>query len=148
MSPLDWRLTLLELFVNTFLLVINIFTAVAMIALILVQHGKGADAGASFGGGGSATVFGAGGTANVLSKATAWLTVVFFASSLALVYINKKSTDPLKALEKQAQNQQVDVPQADPAALGPAPSDIPSAATTTDLPTPAPTAPTPSLPTN
>ncbi len=56
---------------HSFVLVVHIILAVLMIALILVQHGKGADAGASFGGGGAATVFGASGSGNFLTRVTA-----------------------------------------------------------------------------
>ena len=55
---------------QTFVLVVHIILAVLMIVLILVQHGKGADAGASFGGGGAATVFGASGSGNFLTRLT------------------------------------------------------------------------------
>lgn len=55
---------------HTFVLVVHIILAVLMIGLILVQHGKGADAGASFGGGGAATVFGASGSASFLTRLT------------------------------------------------------------------------------
>lgn len=63
---------------QTFVLVVHIILAVLMIVLILVQHGKGADAGASFGGGGAATVFGASGSGNFLTRLTAVLTALFF----------------------------------------------------------------------
>ncbi len=62
---------------HTFVLVVHIILAVLMIGLILVQHGKGADAGASFGGGGAATVFGASGSASFLTRLTAILTALF-----------------------------------------------------------------------
>lgn len=58
---------------QTFVLVVHIILAVLMIVLILVQHGKGADAGASFGGGGAATVFGASGSGNFMTRLTAIL---------------------------------------------------------------------------
>jgi len=77
---------------STFVLVIHILLAVMMIGLILVQHGKGADAGASFGGGGAATVFGAGGSANFLTHLTAILTALFFITSLSLAVLAKKHT--------------------------------------------------------
>ncbi len=76
----------------TFVLVIHIILAVLMIVLILVQHGKGADAGASFGGGGAATVFGASGSANFLTRVTAILTALFFITSLSLAVLAKKHT--------------------------------------------------------
>lgn len=71
---------------HTVLVVIQVLVAVSLIGLVLIQHGKGADAGAAFGSGSSGTVFGARGAANFLSRATAWLATVFFAISLALAY--------------------------------------------------------------
>ncbi|SEP82115.1 preprotein translocase subunit SecG [Ectothiorhodospira magna] len=69
------------------LLVIQVILAIGLIALILLQHGKGADAGAAFGSGASATVFGARGSANALSRATAITATAFFVNSLALAYL-------------------------------------------------------------
>lgn len=69
------------------LLVVQVVVAVALIALVLMQHGKGADAGAAFGSGASATVFGARGSANFLSRSTAILAVIFFVNSLSLAYL-------------------------------------------------------------
>ncbi|MGB4060366.1 MAG: preprotein translocase subunit SecG [Burkholderiaceae bacterium] len=70
----------------TVVLTLQIVSAIAMIGLILVQHGKGADAGAAFGSGGSgsASLFGASGSANFLSRSTAVLATVFLASTLVL----------------------------------------------------------------
>lgn len=67
---------------------IQILAAIGMVGLILVQHGKGADAGAAFGGGGagSASLFGASGGANFLSRSTAVLAAVFLATTLGLAY--------------------------------------------------------------
>ena len=62
---------------STLLLVLQIGSALAMIGLILLQHGKGADMGASFGAGASGSLFGASGSSNPLSKATAWAAAVF-----------------------------------------------------------------------
>jgi preprotein translocase subunit SecG len=73
-------------FLMNLLQVVQILAAIAMIGLILMQHGKGADAGAAFGGGGSASLFGASGSANFLSRTTAVLATVFLASTLALAY--------------------------------------------------------------
>lgn len=72
----------------TILLAVQMLTAIAMIVLILMQHGKGADAGAAFGGGGagSASLFGASGGANFLSRSTGVLAAVFLASTLGLAY--------------------------------------------------------------
>jgi len=68
------------------LLAVQMIAAVAMIGLILVQHGKGADMGAAFGSGGSGSLFGASGSANFLSRTTAVLATVFFVCTLALAY--------------------------------------------------------------
>jgi preprotein translocase subunit SecG len=65
----------------------TILVAVTLIALILLQQGKGADAGAAFGSGASGTVFGSRGSANFLSRMTSWLAGVFFVVSLALGYV-------------------------------------------------------------
>ena len=68
-------------------LTIHILVALAIIGLVLVQHGKGADMGAAFGSGASGSLFGASGSANFLSRTTAILAAVFFATSLALAYV-------------------------------------------------------------
>ena len=70
----------------TVILAIQMLSALAMIGLILVQHGKGADMGAAFGSGGSGSLFGASGSANFLSRTTAVLASVFFVCTLALAY--------------------------------------------------------------
>ena len=67
-------------------LAIQMISALGMIGLILVQHGKGADMGAAFGSGGSGSLFGASGSANFLSRTTAVLAAVFFACTLLLAY--------------------------------------------------------------
>ncbi|MGQ9725231.1 MAG: preprotein translocase subunit SecG [Tepidimonas sp.] len=71
----------------TVLMVVQVLSALAMIGLVLVQHGKGADAGAAFGAGASASLFGASGGANFLSRSTAVLATVFLASTLALAFL-------------------------------------------------------------
>jgi preprotein translocase subunit SecG len=71
----------------TVLMIVQVLTAVGLVGLILLQHGKGADAGAAFGSGASGTVFGSRGSANFMSRATSWLATVFFAVSLALAYL-------------------------------------------------------------
>ncbi len=68
------------------ILAVQMLSAVAMIGLILVQHGKGADMGAAFGSGGSGSLFGASGSANFLSRTTAVLATVFFVATLMLAY--------------------------------------------------------------
>lgn len=84
---------------HTFVLVVHIILAVLMIGLILVQHGKGADAGASFGGGGAATVFGASGSGNFLTRLTAILTALFFITSLTLAVFAKQQTTEAYSLK-------------------------------------------------
>jgi preprotein translocase subunit SecG len=69
------------------LIVFHVLMALAIIGLVLLQHGKGADMGSGFGGGASGSLFGATGSANFLSRTTAVLAAVFFASSLALAYL-------------------------------------------------------------
>jgi preprotein translocase subunit SecG len=72
--------------VLTIILTVQMLSALAMIGLILVQHGKGADMGAAFGSGGSGSLFGASGSANFLSRTTAVLATIFFVCTLALAY--------------------------------------------------------------
>ena len=72
--------------VLTVVLALQMLSAVGMIGLILIQHGKGADMGAAFGSGSSGSLFGASGSANFMSRTTAVLATVFFVSTLALAY--------------------------------------------------------------
>jgi preprotein translocase subunit SecG len=73
-------------------LVVHLLVALAIIGLIMLQQGKGADMGASFGAGASQTLFGSSGSGNVLTRATAWLVALFFVSSFSLALIaNQKS---------------------------------------------------------
>jgi preprotein translocase subunit SecG len=84
----------------TILLGVQLLSALGMIGLILVQHGKGADAGAAFGGGGSASLFGATGGANFLSRTTAVLASVFLVCTLGLAYFgNLRPTSSGSVLE-------------------------------------------------
>ena len=76
----------------TLLLAVQMLSALAMIGLILIQHGKGADMGASFGSGASGSLFGATGSANFLSRSTAACATVFFLCTLALTYMNSAGT--------------------------------------------------------
>ena len=69
------------------ILAVHLVIALAIIGLIMLQQGKGADMGASFGAGGSQTLFGSDGGGSVLTKATAWLVVLFFASSFGLALL-------------------------------------------------------------
>jgi len=71
---------------ESILTVVHVFLSAGLIGLILIQHGKGADAGAAFGSGASATVFGARGAANFLSRTTAILAILFFITSFVLAW--------------------------------------------------------------
>ncbi len=73
----------------TLIFVVQMLSALAMIGLILIQHGKGADMGAAFGSGGSGSLFGATGSANFMSRTTAVLAAVFFVCTLLLAYFGK-----------------------------------------------------------
>lgn len=108
------------------LLVVHVLVSVALIGLILIQQGKGADTGASFGGGASQTVFGSAGSATFLTRATKWLAIVFFSTSLALAYLARERAEEQNgALIPAAAAEQVtgDVPAA-PAGAQP---DVPAA---------------------
>ena len=76
---------------HTILVVVHLFLSIGLISLILIQHGKGADAGAAFGSGASSTVFGARGSANFLSRATGVLALLFFVTSLTLAWLAMES---------------------------------------------------------
>ncbi|HLA36540.1 MAG TPA: preprotein translocase subunit SecG [Rhodocyclaceae bacterium] len=74
-------------FLKTFVMVLHVSAGLAVIGLVLIQHGKGADMGAAFGSGASGSLFGATGSANFLSRVTAVCAAVFFLTSLSLSYI-------------------------------------------------------------
>lgn len=75
------------------LLAVQVISALAIIALVLLQQGKGADMGSAFGSGSSGSLFGATGAANFMSRATKWAAVVFFASTAGLAYVSHKGTN-------------------------------------------------------
>lgn len=79
-------------FLLSIVVVLQILAALGMIGLVLVQHGKGADMGASFGSGASGSLFGATGSANFLSRSTAVCAAVFFACTLMLAYLSNDRT--------------------------------------------------------
>jgi len=137
---------------HTVLMVVHIFAAMAIIGLVLIQRGKGADAGAGFGAGASGTVFGARGAGTALSRATAILAAVFMATSLSLTYVASHGTgaaDASKdsALERLAAPVQQSAPiQSAPIQSAPA-QPVPAGAAPTQAapvqqPAPASTAPT------
>jgi preprotein translocase subunit SecG len=76
----------------TILLIVQVLLAISMIALILIQRGRGADTGAAFGSGASTTVFGARGSASFLTRTTAVLAILFFTNCFALSYLAGKTT--------------------------------------------------------
>lgn len=78
---------------DSVLLVVHVIIALAIVGLIMLQQGKGAEMGASFGGGSSQTVFGAAGSGNFFSRMTAILVAVFFGSSLVLAVMSKEAGD-------------------------------------------------------
>lgn len=84
--------------IETILLVVHLLVAIGIIGLVLIQHGKGADAGAAFGagaaGGASGSVFGAKGSGNFLSRSTAILATIFFVTSLSLAFLAQSSSSP------------------------------------------------------
>ena len=103
------------------ILAVQILSALGMIGLILMQHGKGADMGAAFGSGGSGSLFGASGSANFLSRTTAGLATVFFVTTLALAYFgNVRPASTGSVLEGPAAS----VPAAPASAASAAASDV------------------------
>jgi preprotein translocase subunit SecG len=117
---------------QTIVLVAHVGVALLIIGLVLLQRGKGADAGTGFGAGASGTVFGSRGTATFFSRATGVLATVFFVTSLALAYLSTERTVPSSLLES------APVPQS---TLQPAPVAPPSSSELPTLPSdPAPDA--------
>jgi preprotein translocase subunit SecG len=100
--------------------VLHILAAVAVVGLVLLQHGKGADMGAAFGSGASGSLFGATGSANFLSRMTAVLATVFFLTSLGLAYFSASKTEPEAApvVPVQTQPQLPVQPEGEPSKAG------------------------------
>jgi len=125
---MQWMLTLM--------LVVQLLSALVMIGLVLIQHGKGADMGASFGSGASGSLFGATGSANFLSRSTAVCAGLFFCCTLALAHFsNADRSQP-------ASGASVLDRAATPAGAASAPTQIPSGGAAI----PAPAVPTPATP--
>jgi len=109
-------------------LIVHVLIAVMIVALVLIQRGKGAEAGAAFGAGASGTVFGARGSANFLSRSTAVLAALFFGTSLGLAYLGAQRK-PVESLLD------VDVPvETAPAAVASPPAGSTGESTPVDLP--------------
>lgn len=139
------------------LLAVQVISALAIIVLVLLQQGKGADMGSAFGSGSSGSLFGATGAANFLSRATKWAAVVFFASTAGLAYVSHKGTSGPAVESGVMQNFPADrsvpqVPGAAPAPQGagassvPGPSSVPGAASSVPGAGSAPDASVPSAP--
>ncbi|MGB1950965.1 MAG: preprotein translocase subunit SecG [Marinobacter sp.] len=79
--------------VETLVVVVHVVIAVALVGLVLIQQGKGADAGAAFGGGASQTVFGSQGSGSFLTRMTTFLAVVFFVTSFSLAIFAKQRAE-------------------------------------------------------
>jgi preprotein translocase subunit SecG len=122
---------------------VHVLLALMIIGLVLLQRGKGAEAGAGFGSGASGTVFGARGTSTLFSKLTAVFAGLFFVTSLTLAYLGSHATaQPTSVLERAAQAAAATAPtKAPPPALTPTPPPA-----STPAPQPAPDAPNPTPP--
>ncbi|MCU0836098.1 MAG: preprotein translocase subunit SecG [Chromatiaceae bacterium] len=128
---------------QTILTVLHLFLAIGLVGLVLMQHGRGADAGAAFGSGASATVFGARGSTSFLSRATAVLATTFFLTSMALAYFAAQVGEPRGLMEGVELPAEVPAPPSRvedipvPPPLGAVPSEAPQV----DLGIPVPAAP-------
>lgn len=114
--------------------VVQIISAIVMVGLVLIQHGKGADMGASFGSGASGSLFGASGSANFLSRSTSACAAVFFCCTLGLAYLANTRELPSAATSV------LDAPAA-PAAPASGAAQIPGAAPISVVPSTPPPAP-------
>src|SRR5258708_32992172 len=126
---------------------VHVLLALMIIGLVLLQRGKGAEAGAGFGSGASGTVFGARGTSTLFSKLTAVFAGLFFVTSLTLAYLGSHATaQPTSVLERAAQAAAATAPtKAPPPALTPTPTPA-STPAPQPAPAPAPDAPNPTPP--
>jgi preprotein translocase subunit SecG len=95
---------------QTILIVVHLFIALGLVGLVLMQHGKGADAGAAFGSGASATVFGSRGSGSFLSRATGILAALFFLTSLVLAWYAMQLTEQKGLMESIATPEAVEAP--------------------------------------
>jgi preprotein translocase subunit SecG len=100
---------------QTVAVVIHVLLAIGIVGLVLLQRGKGADAGAGFGAGASGTVFGARGSASFLSRTTAVLATLFFLSSLGLSYLFSERTEPTSVVDRLQQQAPAQLPSLPPA---------------------------------
>ena len=103
--------------------VIHVLAAAGVIGLVLLQHGKGADMGASFGSGASGSLFGVSGSSNFLSRATAICVAVFFTTSLTLTYLHSHSAERQSVINAESVKKVQSKAPAAPAAQTPAAPD-------------------------
>jgi preprotein translocase subunit SecG len=139
------------MWITRILTLVQLLSAVAIIGLVLLQRGKGAEAGAGFGSGASGTVFGARGATTALSRATAIFAAIFMLNSMGLAYLaTRPNTDTTRTILDEAAGKAPALPLAPPAPAGAAGSSAPAAPTpaapattapATQAPTPAPAAP-------
>ena len=114
---------------ETIVWAVHIVVSIAVVGLVLIQHGKGADMGAAFGGGSSGSLFGASGSANFLSRATGVVVTVFFLTSMGLTYFSfSKQGAPFAEVKTQqpVQTQAPAVPAKPSAPVGSKAKDIPN----------------------
>ena len=124
---------------HTILLIIHVFVSVGLVGLVLLQHGKGADAGAAFGSGASQTVFGARGSSSFLTRTTGILATIFFATSLSLAYLSGQRVEHRSVTEQVRTAPRPVAPVAPKAPAVPMrPTDIPAAPPKTPSDVPAP----------
>ena len=95
---------------DTLVLVIHVIAGLAIVGLVLLQHGKGADVGAAFGSGSAGSVFGSSGSANFLSRATAITAAVFFLTSLGLTYLSSSRTEHKGVMAQPPASQEKSLP--------------------------------------
>jgi preprotein translocase subunit SecG len=86
--------------VETLVWIVHVLTAIVLIGLVLIQHGKGADMGAAFGTGSAGSLFGSSGSANFLSRSTAVAATIFFITSLTLTYLYAHHTQAQGVMDK------------------------------------------------
>jgi preprotein translocase subunit SecG len=125
------------------LTVVQVFSALAIVGLVLLQRGKGAEAGAGFGAGASGTVFGARGATTALSRATAIFAAIFMINSLLLTYLGTKASEVQQKtiLDEASQTAPKTPAGAAPGSNSPAPAPLPPATTTAPAPSPSPSPP-------
>jgi preprotein translocase subunit SecG len=131
----------------TILLIVQVISALTIIVLVLLQQGKGADMGSSFGSGSAGSLFGAAGAANFLSRSTKWAAVVFFVVTAAMAYLGRPAAAPSD--EGDVMKGHVESAPAIPGTAAPAPGaapdasvpSVPAAPATPAAPNAAPAAP-------